>query len=48
MKYYYKKEEISEIMYVTWEKLKDIIHTNEVIIRDYSYEILKDYFKNKS
>lgn len=44
----YQKEEISEIMYVTWEKLKDIIHTNEVIIRDYSYEILKDYFKNKS
>ena len=44
----YPKEEISEIMYVTWEKLKEIIPTDEVIIRDYSYEILDDLFKNKS
>ena len=44
----YQKEEISEVMYVTWETLKEIIHTNEVIIREYSYEILKDFFKNKS
>ena len=44
----YQKEEISEVMYVTWETLKEIIHTNEAIIRDYSYEILEDFFKNKS
>ena len=41
----FQKEEISEIMFVDFDKLKQLINTDDVIIRDYSFQILEDYYR---
>ena len=41
----FQKEEISEIMFVDFDKLKQLINTDDVIIRNYSFQILEDYYR---